>query len=230
MANISSAIGTLQFEGEWDKSVFDKFIKTFNKYLDDQAGDYYIKISNENFENLEAYINGCGRWSFDNNLSLLNRWVHDYQVKQSKEESIAEWNDLLKEMEAQCLAINVYYCDEESGMELLVEIEGSLTPLQKDNEMILQWSICNEEYYSYNRNNLVALKLYNNDNFELSMEELKNDLYQKFGLIFQNDENKKGTKLTLHQQSQIEKEFNEQPFACESEDIFNELSFLPETI
>ncbi|PCR98798.1 hypothetical protein [Lactococcus fujiensis] len=228
MANISSAFGTLDFKGTWNKSLFEKFISIFNKHLNDKVGDYYLIIDNENFEKGEANIRGIGRWTFENNLSLMNNWAlnsFNYST-QTKEECESEWENLLKEVHEKELIIEIDYVDEESGLEYLVSNAGIIDVQETDEGLKLVYELMDSDEYEYNRSNLIALDIYDEEDFEVQLKDIKETLLEDYKLIYRNDKEHECKKLTQAQEDEIEKVLDDNPWAGDVEDILVEIDWL----
>jgi hypothetical protein len=244
MANISSAYGKAKFIGNWEESFFNHFIKVFNEHLGDEATEAYytIDFQNADFEKKEAIISGTGRWSFTNNLNNMHWWAYNNHSAsdEEKEAHTIEWNTLSGQMKLNKLSVEIEFSDEECGCEMLYRAKGKIFPRLLRHGDLPQsalplpgaaWSLFYDEEscedYEYTREYLVELGLYNSEDFEIQLSDVSDELFEQFALVFPGEQLQSGVKvLTQEQVQEIKRVLNEQPFADETENIIDELSFI----
>ena len=74
---------------------------------------------------------------------------------------------------------------------------------------------------------MVELGLYNSEDFEIQLSDVSDELFEQFALVFPGEQLQSGVKvLTQEQVQEIKRVLNEQPFADETENIIDELSFI----
>ena len=195
MANISSAMGTLEFLGNWSPKLKEEFVAVINTYFSPGYGDYGMEIiPHDDYKEVNTVsFSGIGRWSFESILSRFSTWLHNSYRNTNKPANLqlsnneASANNILsikdfkeagylsedvvsiaKNMKEQGLNVRVTFVDEEAGFDILYEQEGLITPKclsDSDEAYSLEYTESCTTTYDYTRENLINLDVY--DEFEI---------------------------------------------------------------
>lgn len=163
MANISNAIGTIQFDPSFyhqNKRVIDTFIQDVMK-KDNLIAEYGITILNQNEETLD--FNGSGRWALNNHLNVLLVPLNldtDNVTKKA-------FFDLFKRLQKQPKpVIKIDYDEYECGCEILAHTTAKISalnpiiPNKKDvnNTNYFESDITDNFDYTYSDYNKIKLE------------------------------------------------------------------------
>jgi hypothetical protein len=153
MANISSAYGSMTLKGAWMPAA----IKTLNTIAREIWATWSYGVQLDDFDEESnhgeqtATFYGSGRWAFNSNLECLGRWTTE-EITGNPALS-AMYNDLMMQMHANGLTIEVSYSDEEGGCQVLYNQTGILS----SNGTTLVYEVTFKESVDYNWENFMKV-------------------------------------------------------------------------
>jgi hypothetical protein len=127
MANISDAYGSMTLKGSWTPALIEKL----NIIAQEIWAKWFYNTELDPFnpdaapEERVSTFNGNGRWAYSSNLENLGRWTSEKIEKQSEFADV--FAELIREMKANELVIEVDYFDEEAGLCVLYTESGEIS-------------------------------------------------------------------------------------------------------
>lgn len=161
MANISDAYGTACFVADtpedvvWLRDLYAGICAKFEYYTDFSKLDYEPVLNGEKYESECSFI-ACGRWTFENNISLMTEWVISTLEEQGRRADA-------ERLSGTVFRISFDYTDYEPGCEVLYQAYASIWHDRDGTD----YEIANYDGYDITPENLVKLGFYD------SIEEAK---------------------------------------------------------
>lgn len=209
MAYESSASGTCRFSDAWTTEQTKHFIDVMKK----RFNTYYGMVIYDEYEGGFAFT-GTGRWTFENNLKYMATWLHNqsghlccnFKTNIDTVNLNKDVVDLAKMMVEHDLCVDIDFIDEECGNRILYKMQGKIIPSIHPTlgAFSLEFIVLDECNYNYTRENLINLEVYDDNHFDISVEDIV-------------------TVLGVDKQAEIEAYLNNKPFVEDIDEVVSDI-------